>query len=126
MRYLYIILLVLLPLILKAQDQLTLTFKDGDHIYYMEHMYDAPSHYQVCGTINPGVLEGLSLFGVPQCVVAYDPPTKQIFPQWLQTIEQDSSVIILTPHLLRATSFKVQTNNRIFVFITNTTHQTKL
>jgi len=56
----------------------------------------------------------------------YDPPTKQIFPQWLQTIEQDSSVIILTPHLLRATSFKVQTNNRIFVFITNTTHQTKL
>lgn len=126
MRYIAIILLSTLALVIQAQDQLILTFQDGDHIYYMEHEYEAPSHYQVCGKINLGVLEELSLFGVPQCVVAYDPPTKQIFPQWLQTIEQDSSVIILTPHLARATSFKVQTNNRIFVFITNTTHQTKL
>lgn len=125
MRYLSLILLCVFSLATQAQE-ITLDFRTGDHIYYMEHESDVPSHYQVCGKISQEVLEELSLYGVPQCVVAYDPPTKQIYPQWLRTIQQDSSVLILTPHLSRATSFKIQTNNRVFVFITQSNHKKSL
>jgi len=92
----------------------------------MEHVYDPPIHYQVCGKMNQNTLDNLTLFGTPKCVVAYDPLTKKIYPEWLYVIEQDNNVVILTPHLLKATSFKLQTNNRVFVFITNPTQQIKL
>ena len=128
MRYFIFILLLFAScsIISQAQDTILYTFKEGDHIYYMEYVYDPPIHYQVCGKINTTILQDLLLFGVPECVLAYDPSTKVVFPEWIQTIEQDNCVVILTPYLSRATSFKVKTNNRIFVFLTKPLQQTKL
>jgi len=126
MRYLSLILLCVISLATQAQE-VTLDFRTGDHIYYMDAPDDTPIHYQVDREQDKKgldiICQELTRNGSPQCVVAYDPDTKQIYPQWLRTIQQDSSVLILTPHLARATSFKICTKNRVFVFITQSNHK---
>lgn len=46
-----------------------------------------------------------------------DPKTQPIFYNGNVELSQERYLWILTPHLTRATSFKICTNNRVFVFV---------
>ncbi|MFH0756925.1 MAG: hypothetical protein V2B15_06545 [Bacteroidota bacterium] len=126
MRYISLILLCIVSLATQAQSNLTIKFKPGDHIYYMEHESDTPIHYQVEGKIDQEVMAELTKHGVPQCHLAFDPVAKKIHPPDAILTEEDGHIVIQTPHLARATSFKICTNNRVFVLVTNPVTEIKL
>lgn len=150
--------ILLLILSASIHAQATITFRTGDHIYYMEHPWDPSVHHQINRERNPGglnlMVRELTRYGVPECVMYFDSEvasiTLQQYPSGdprvvamadplrpgviaynsdtaTQPIYFNKRVsfcdgrylVIQTPHLARATSFKISTNNRVFVFVTN-------
>lgn len=75
MRYISLILLCIVTASLQAQA--TVTFRTGDHIYYMESPNDFPIHYQVDrendmdGLI--AICHELTMYGLPETQIAFDP-----------------------------------------------------
>jgi len=155
MRYLYIILLGILPLALFGQHRIR--FETGDHIYILEDRDDIPMHYIVD---RENELEKLNILcgiltekGTPECEIWYDPEsagnltirrgrgdtmyvqaipdivnpdvlafnhdtaTQPIFYRGEVMFPEGRFLEIRTPHLTRATSFRIHTPNRVFVIV---------
>jgi len=55
-----------------------------------------------------------------------DPVSQPVFQDGKLLFCQDRYLMIYTPHLSRATSFKLQTNNRVFVIVNQYSKTTKL
>jgi len=57
--------------------------------------------------------------------VNMNPDTQPIFYNNKVEFSQDRYLVIQTPHLTKATSFIIQTNNRVFVFVKQPTRSTQ-
>lgn len=117
MRYLLTILILSLNAL--VHGQYSIHFETGDHLYYFESIFDAPTHYQVCPYDSQcvGFIKELGENGVQECILAFDPITEFIYPEYHSFNKRDSIYIIPTPYLRKATRFEVNSKHRIFLIL---------
>lgn len=86
-------------------DNITLR-QDEDGVMYVRSIADK---------LNPSIQ-----------AVNNDPLSQPVFQNGKLLFCPDKYLVIFTPHLARATSFKIQTNNRVFVFVKQQSNSAKL